>query len=330
MLKVLKPIALTDAMLYSHSMPEADHAAWVSATAYTVGTRVIRASTHRIYQCAVAATTADTTPPESDAAHWVEVGPTNRWAMFDQRVSTATVGNASGLSVVLKPVGRCNGLALMDLVNVRSCTVTVSWPQTGGSNSTKTEEYAYGITQTTVTTATQVTVTFDITLTNRNVSNWTEFFLEPFAIKTDAFVGFPSRANTTITLTMPAPDAGDAPPQIGALMFGNFIELGDTGYGVSAGAESYTKINTDEWGISTITERDYVKRVQYPVTVPNYGIRRAFSALAEIKSEPAVFVGSDDYRYTPFTVYGLVEDFSLGLEFSTYSIVNVTVKGIQL
>ena len=332
MLKIMQPTALTSAMLVSASVPENDYPAWSATTSYTAGARVIRTTTHRIYQAVADITgNASNTTPEADTPHvqWVEIAPTNRWAMFDQRVASRSVGTSSGLSVQIQP-GRCNGVALMDMVYVSDFTLEVVWAAESGITKDETTDYAYGITLRTIITATQIRLIYTANLRQRNVSNWKEYFLEPYAIKTDAFIGFASRNDATITLTVPAPGVGEPVPEIGAFMFGNFIELGDVGRDADAGAESYTVIQTDDWGISQIVERDYVKRVTYPVLVYNYGLNRLFSTLAELQSKPAVFVGSDDFRYTPYTVYGVVESFNVGGDNGTASICNVNVKGIQL
>lgn len=334
MLKVLKPTPITDARLYSSSVHEADHAAWVAGTSYAVGTRVIRPGKHRIYQCVAAV--SGTVVPESDTLSWVEIGPTNRWAMFDSKVSTATVGTETGLQVVLKP-GRCNGLAMLEMSGITSFTVTCAYAITArgssGTLTTTTREYAYGITLATTTDtrgtsgtlAGSVTLAYSIELQNRNVSNWTGYFVEPFVTKTDVFIGFPSRSDMTITLNI-----ATASPKVGALMVGKFVELGDIGYGVSSSIDDYSVVNTDAWGVTRLVERDYTKRVNYPITVENWAMRRAFSTLASLRATPSVFIGSDDYRYTPFTVFGRVARFSVALSFATYSIVNVEVQGLAL
>lgn len=332
MLKVMQPTAMASAMLVSCSVPENDQPTWSATSNYAVGARVMRTTTHRIYQAIADITgNASNTAPELDTANaqWVDIGPTNRWAMFDQRVSSRTVGTSAGLSVSIQP-GRCNGVALMDMVGIPEFTLEVVWDATSGITKDETTSYAYGIELRTIITATQIRLVYTANLRQRNVSNWKEYFLEPYSIKTDAFIGFASQREATITLTVPPPQSVDPVPEIGAFMFGNYVELGDVGRDADAGAESYTAITTDEWGISKIVERSYVKRVTYPVLVYNYGLNRLFSTLAELQSKPAVFVGSDDFRYTPYTVYGVVESFNVGGDNGTASICNVNVKGIQL
>lgn len=323
-LKVLNPITLTDAMLLSSSLAEADYPAWVSGTAYAANARVIRTQTHSIYQAAVAVTSA--TAPESDPINWVRVGPTNRWAMFDNSVNTRSSSPSAELSVKIKP-GRCNGLALINVAAASWARLECIYPRAvvaGLATLVEVEDYAYNIklTRTTNYAAGTISLKFDITLENRNVSDWKGFFVEPYTILTDVFVGFASRSDMEITLTMPAG------AQLGAWLVGNYIELGDVGYGVSSGIDDYSVKSTDEFGVTTLIERDFAKRVNFPVTVENFYMRRSFSTLAALRAKPALFVGSDDYRYSPFTVFGYVSNFDVALSFATYSIINVEVKGL--
>ena len=120
-MKLLIPYAITDATLTSSNAPETDHAAWSAATAYTLGQRVIRAATHRIYERLVAGTT--TTAPEADPENWLDVAPTNRWAMFDGAIGTrTTLASPLTISVTLG--------AVIDIVllGVTGTTVVVTRP----------------------------------------------------------------------------------------------------------------------------------------------------------------------------------------------------------
>ena len=77
-MKLIRPTTLTDAMLSSSTAPENDYAAWGSGTAYAVGARVILTSTHRRYEALAASTGVN---PASDPTKWLDIGPTNRWAL---------------------------------------------------------------------------------------------------------------------------------------------------------------------------------------------------------------------------------------------------------
>ena len=115
-MKILTPLAITDAMILAGTTvaePAAGETAWVSGANYVVGDLRIRVSTHRVYRCAVAHT-GSTTPPETDTTRWVEEGPTQRWAPFDNYTNTAATGTTS-LTYVLQ-TGFANALALYGLV----------------------------------------------------------------------------------------------------------------------------------------------------------------------------------------------------------------------
>ena len=122
---VIKPNPITDAVLVSSTVPETDHPAWNAATSYTVGDRVIRTTTHRVYEALLAG--VDSGLPESTSARWVAVGATNRWRMLDSEVGSVTSAPGS-LSVVLAP-GYATALALLE-VDAQSISVTVTSPDT--------------------------------------------------------------------------------------------------------------------------------------------------------------------------------------------------------
>ena len=74
------PITIAGDQLISSTIPENDHPAWDVETAYTTGDDVIH--DHRIWR-ALESTTGD--EPTAEATEWQDRGPTNRFAMFDQR-----------------------------------------------------------------------------------------------------------------------------------------------------------------------------------------------------------------------------------------------------
>jgi hypothetical protein len=122
---VIKPNPINDAALVSSTVPETDHPAWNPATSYTVGDRVIRATTHKVYEAILAGANAGL--PENTPARWVAVGSTNRWRMLDSEVGSVTSAPGS-LSVVLAP-GYATALALLE-VDAQSISVTVTSPDT--------------------------------------------------------------------------------------------------------------------------------------------------------------------------------------------------------
>lgn len=108
---VIAPTTVTDTVLQSCTVaePAAGETLWNAGTAYDVGDVAIRTTTHRKYKRLIAGTTAES--PETDPAdppNWLDIGATNRWAQFDNKIGTQTSG-ATEVTTVLKP-GNIEGL----------------------------------------------------------------------------------------------------------------------------------------------------------------------------------------------------------------------------
>ena len=120
-LRLLDPFVVGDAALIASSAAENDHPEWSPATTYPLGARVVRATAHRIYESAAAANVGN--DPAAATGKWVDIGPTNRWAMFDQALGSVT--SAAGSITVTISAGKVDAVALLDVV---AATVRVQAP----------------------------------------------------------------------------------------------------------------------------------------------------------------------------------------------------------
>lgn len=116
-MRILRPAIINDAAFVSSNVPETV-AAYNAGTTYAVSNQVRSDATHRLYESVQAGNTGHSL---DDPAWWADIGPTNRWAMFDQVVGTQTTG-ATGIDVRVEPPGRVDSLALL---NVDAATVRV-------------------------------------------------------------------------------------------------------------------------------------------------------------------------------------------------------------
>ena len=125
-LRLLQPAPIGTTALSSSSVAETDHPAWSAAITYAAGARVIVPAMHRVYESLAAGNIAH--DPVVDRSRWLDVGPTNRWAMFDQALGTATTSTAPiAVTVVANAV---TGVALLDVIG------TTARVQTGGYDRT--------------------------------------------------------------------------------------------------------------------------------------------------------------------------------------------------
>lgn len=108
--QLLQPVTIDDAAFVTSSVPEDDYPAWAAGPAYALGARVIRA--HRIYESA--ADDNQGNDPQGVSGLWIDIGPTNRWAMFDQALGSLTEAE-DVLAVSVEPTGTINGVALLDV-----------------------------------------------------------------------------------------------------------------------------------------------------------------------------------------------------------------------
>ncbi|MDZ7893632.1 MAG: hypothetical protein U5M50_00975 [Sphingobium sp.] len=117
-LRLLQPLEVSNAVLTSASVPENDHGEWSAGVSYALGARVIVAANHRIYESAGAGNIGN--DPAGASGLWIDIGPTNRWAMFDQALGTVTSADAV-VTVTLAPAQAINAVALLDVIatNVR-------------------------------------------------------------------------------------------------------------------------------------------------------------------------------------------------------------------
>ena len=297
-MKVLAPISITPAMLTSSTVAETDHAEWVAGTAYTAGQKVIRLTTHKVYE-ALTETTGDT--PETSPTKWLDLGATNRWKAFDQKVGTATTQTGS-IEWIIDPGQTVGSVGLLELV-AESVRVRVSDAIDG---------VVYDSTQ---------TLTGAITS-----ADWFAYFFEPISRRPFAlFTDLPSYRDPTITITVSGL-AGET-VECGACLLGTYTEFADAvRYGASAGIVDYSKKTVDDFGNVQITERAFSKRASWQMLVANTDIDNLQRMLASLRATPALYIGSD--RFDATLVYGFYRDFDITIEYYTHSECSIELEGL--
>lgn len=303
-MKFIRPTTITDARLSSSTVPETDWPAWISGTTYAVGNKVIRTSTHRIYSRLTAG--AGTTPPESDLTNWQEIGPTNRWGMFDASVGTATTATTS-LTVVLTP-GKFNSLALLGLT-AQTVSVSLNVPGEGVVYSASMDLYAGNI-----------------------IGSWYQYFYETVYQQGDVVItdlvdasllDIPAYSSGVLTVTFTG-----ASIAVGALVVGLYADLGCTLYAPSIGIIDFSRKDTDTFGRTTVIQRTYKKTMRADVHVPAETVDYVARVLAQYRSTPLVWVGAGN-SYTSMIIYGFYKDWDINIEGPTVSKLQLQVEGLS-
>lgn len=293
-MKLIQPITVTDSILTSN-VPET-LSVYSSGTTYALGNQVRDATTNHAYESLANSNLGN---PLTDATKWLDLGATNRWAMFDTTNGTKTT-YASGITVSVVVSGRANGLALFGLT----------------ADSVR-------VVMTTAASGTVHDQTYSLTST-AGVATWWDYFFQPMSMSEDlVLTDLPLDANPTITVYI-TNSAGNA--SCGTMVLGLVTELGVTPYGAKPGIQDYSRKEVDAFGNYTIVPRAYAKRLSCKFVIDSDRTDGVYQTLANLRSTPCVWIGADDYSST--ASLGFWKDFYIEISYVNKSIATIEVEGL--
>lgn len=308
-MKVIPPLTITDSILTSSTIPEPDPSAgeslWTSGSTYpTVGTKVVLTSTHRAYQKLTPNVTTNlTVAPNLNTTDWADIGPSNRWAMFDTTRTTGSI-YSSDVTIVLTPnatnTTRINSIALV------GCTAT-----------------AVTIT---VTNAGNTIYSYYTKLLSRTSTGWYKYFYGTFAYKNNIVkFDIPPSLNNVVTVTFNMPTNG----VIGNVIIGGYIQLGDIQTGVTLEAQNFSKIDRDSYGNSTLVQRRSVPKTSQRVFTSKGNVNKLMDARDTLNAQPAIWAGIDDNNdlyFEPLLIMGVYKEFSISMDYPDHAIVSLQLE----
>lgn len=248
---VVQPIAIGDEQLVATNVPDTDAPAWAPGS-YDTDAEVTR--NRRVYRSAV-----DDNEDEPPAAGWLDLGPINRWRMFDGSAAAATQ-LAGGIDVTLAPGGLVNALGL---VNVMGSSVTVQ-----------------------------------VIVDDAVVDERTQALLEPHGAWWPLFFEPQAQRRDVAFLDLSAPPGAHVRVMIvgavawcGELVIGRQQSLGDTLFPSSVGIVDHSRIDVDEWGNTRIARRRYRQRAEYVFALDSQRVAHVRNVLAGLRATPSLYVG---------------------------------------
>lgn len=254
---------------------------WQTSTAYSKDDKVYVGM--RQYQALFAVPdtvgSPDTNPlDESDNPYWLDIGPSNPWAMFDNQNFTQT--EASSPFTVVIEAGRANSVSLFNTTGVTSVNVLVTSVAGGGTLHNETYELSE--------------------LAESNMWSW---LFEERIEKTNLYVdGWFEYSDCVITVTF----TGGA-PKVGNLVVGVAFLIGETGDGMTITSRDTSTMEID------IDETLYTEGVSYYEVAGQVAVdkMRADAVLDKVTRTkgPRVFICSTEYVSS--FIYGIPNTFSL-------------------
>ncbi len=301
---ILVPNLITNNQIVTGtSIPAVDTAkgevAYAPATAYTVGQQVNHADS--IWESVLASTGVT---PGTDPKKWLRVGPTNRVAPFDDKISSVATATGS-LKYVLKPEF-FTGLALYRLQG-EHLNIKV-YDSDGGTLIEQVDSDLYE----------QAMGLFEYLF--MSLRPLTKYQMDNLPLLPDG------RIHVTIT------SAGAGQVGLGMLVLGFWQSLiggssfGGVEYGASMEVKSYSYIKPNDDGSTEIVPRNSANNITCTATIDSEQANNAMSILEDIVSKPVAFVACGMPKYDYLNTFGLVSGDITAESWSSAKI-NINVKG---
>lgn len=298
-IRVVKPLAVTDAILAATDVTEADYAAWSSGTTYALGARCISTTTHQVYESLQASNTNHDPTSAANSAWWVAVSPTNRWKLFDTSNSTQTT-KATSLYYELEPATACTAAAALNISDATSVRFRVTDPIEG---------VVYD--KTTALTA------------DPTAADWYTYFFEPIEYRSNhVALDLPTYPAATIRMDL----AGGPGLAVGVLLVGQPKTIGAPRSGLRAGIVDYSRKETNEFGDTILTQRAYAKRASVTAIIERNVRDMVFDLLTSLRATPALWVIAEDID--PSIVFGWYKDFELLVEYADFAELQIQIEGL--
>lgn len=301
MMYAVQPLAFNPAMLASTTAIE-QNPLWDPGVTYPKDAMVVwvhadgAAVIYYIYQSLVS---NNATEPGTDLLAWLEIGPCNKCAMFDGRVSTRTEA-VSPLVVVLEPGDITSNLGLLNLIG-NSLTVEML---VGG----------------------EVIYTQTVSLLGAEISDWWSYYFTPDEQVTLAlFDSLPAFYNQQLRITL----TGLGTVAIGHCVFGTRQDIGELQYGAQANVVDYSRKVTDEFGVTSFVERDYADEFSGQLLVQNAQLSSIKRLLRRLRATPTLYVGSSDERFRElFVAFGWVRSHRIAVPYTNESLLDIEIGAL--
>lgn len=293
---IVRPVAITDAILISTDVPETDYAAWNILTSYGLGARVIYQ--HVIYESAANSNLGNN--PASSSTLWLRVSPTNRWKLFDTSNSTRTA-KSYGMTYTIRPAQGVNAFAALNVVGALSIRVRLTHPTLG--------------------------TLYDKTTSLASVPSgtgwWPWFFglrsAPPLMVATD-LPGIPG-CDIVVDFT------GTVDLAVGVLLVGEQRAIGKgVKQGASASLRDYSTYTENRWGDMEMIQGLYAKDIRISVPVDIESIDDDFEYLTTLRATPCLFIGMRQRRI--LTAFGFIQDVPTSLPYTRVSEIDFYIKAL--
>lgn len=277
--------------------------AWVSGASYSVGDYV--SYTYRIYKCTTAVTS--TTAPDADRVHWLDVRAANKWALFDYENSTYSSEYPSFyVDVTVDDLSALSGPP----VSIDAVTVCAFGVVAGNLSVTSYESDG--------TTARPTT---SISIARYTTDEAGSAVIPDIPLNS----GFSTKIRHVFSGSY---GASSVYAQCASLIVGQSIDCGTTQYSPTINLISYSRKETDEFGVTTFVKRANSKRVTVKTMIDNANMDSVWRAVSMLDGIPCVVIVSDITDLKPLNAFGFIKDFSIDVAYVNQSLCSIEFESL--
>lgn len=240
----------------------------------------------------------------TNVSYWLDIGPMNKWAMFDTYNTTQT-SRASNIEVQIAPGTRVDTVALLNLSGASSVRIQAN----NGS--------------------TYYDQTFSLTETAFADDWYAGTYSETHYKNRFAVSNITPNSGTTLTITI----SGSGTVYCGSCIVGLSKDIGGAEYGAEVGIDDYSLIERDDYGTLTITQRDYNDRGDFSLFVPKEKNAAILSLITSYRATPALWLMVPDDTVVgdwdgPGIIYGIPTSFKSLIREPSHVWYNLELTGL--
>ncbi|WP_290578680.1 hypothetical protein [Algiphilus sp.] len=258
-MRMVVPAQISETELIASNIVEDDAPAYDDEVTYDTSDQV--QLDHRVYE-----STADgNTDHPVGSANWTDLGPTNRYRMFDQ-TSTRVSLRTGAIDVTVQPDQLINAVSL---INCRGLSATVQVLDDD-------EGVLYSSTRSLVE--------------HGEISDWWSYFYAPIEqLRQVSFLDLPNIRGAKIRILV---TAGGAVAQIGEAVLGAQADTGLTYFDTSLDVDDFSRRDEDDFGNVTIVKRGYRDVIGYNVRINTPQVQSVRRRLLLARQRVVLWIGA--------------------------------------
>lgn len=232
--------------------------------------------------------------PEKETDYWYDLGPTNRWAMFDLERNSQTVWSEP-IVVTVKPLQRINTVAVGGM---KANSLEVSASSIIGGGLVYPNEFS-------------VSSTGIFDLNTREVRDGFEYAFAPFSTKSSNVIfDIPTFSDVEVTITITA-TSGNV--KCGSVVLGTYAYIGDVLQYAKADSLNFSEITRDIYGTATLVKRKSYPKTDQTLLLNSNRLNQVMAVKDSLNAEPALWTGLDDNTsdwFEMLQIMGIYKEFN--------------------